>query len=107
MTNLRSFLSELERLNNAHAELPSYTAAILVATSHAVAVGALWRIYPHQVQTDAPVVWLVVLIGVGAVAGEETVTALEANVGGHRAQCARRRHCQRPAWPGLIKPAVA
>lgn len=86
LTNLRSFLSALERLNNAHADLPSYntdprwseganrarrfhdyTAAILVATSNAVAVGALWRIYPHQVQADAPVVWLVGTMAVGAV----------------------------------------
>lgn len=86
LTNLRSFLSALERLGNAHAQLPSYntdprwsvdanrarrfhdyTAAILVATSNAVAMGALWRIYPAQAHEGSLSLWLVGLVAIGAV----------------------------------------
>jgi hypothetical protein len=86
LTNLRSFLSTLERLDNAHNALPSYntdpqwsdganrarrfhdyTAAILVATSNAVAVGALLRIYPLQARLDSPAVWLTGLVTLGSV----------------------------------------
>lgn len=86
LTNLRSFLSVLERLGNAPGGLPSYntdpqwsqganrarrfhdyTAAILVATSNAVAVGALLRIYPHQAELNSPAVWITGAVALGSV----------------------------------------
>jgi hypothetical protein len=87
LTNLRSFLSALEQLDDAHLALPSYntdprwsddanrarryhdyTAAVLVAAGNGVALGALWRIYPTHVGWDAPVIWLTTLVALGSVA---------------------------------------
>ena len=67
ITNLRSFLSTLERLDNAHETLPSYNtdphwshgankarrfhdyaAAVLAAGGNAVGLGAAWAIYPSR-----------------------------------------------------------
>lgn len=86
LTHLRRFLAELEQIGNAHQELPSYnsdpawaagtngarrlhdySAALLVAAAHAVALGALWRIYPGQLGWDAAVLWIIALSGLAAV----------------------------------------
>jgi O-antigen/teichoic acid export membrane protein len=81
LSNLRSFLSALERLDNAHAELPSYntdpqwsiaanrarrlhdyTAALLVLSANAIALGALQRLYPQEIGHASAVVWLIGLV---------------------------------------------
>ena len=86
LTNLRRFLSVLERLDNVPSVLPSYntdpqwsqganrarrfhdyTAAMLVGASNAVAVGALWRIYPQQAGWDQPLIWLTIGVALAAV----------------------------------------
>jgi hypothetical protein len=67
ISNLREFLAELERLDNAHASLPSYNtdprwsagankarrfhdlaAAILAIGGNAIGLGAAWKIYPQR-----------------------------------------------------------
>jgi len=67
ISNLRLFLAELERLDNAHISLPSYNtdprwsaganrarrfhdfaAAILAVGGNAIGLGAAWRIYPQR-----------------------------------------------------------
>lgn len=72
ITNLRIFLSELERLDNAHEQLPSYNthpkwamdanrarrfhdyaSAILVAGGNIVGLGAAYKIYPTRI-AEAP-----------------------------------------------------
>jgi hypothetical protein len=81
-------MAQLEQIDNAHQQLPSYnsdpawaadtnrtrrlhdfSAALLVAAAHAVGLGALWRIYPGHVGMDTPVLWIIGLSGVAAVAG--------------------------------------
>jgi hypothetical protein len=75
LTNLRSFLSTLERLNNAHEALPSYNtdprwsmdankarrfhdfaSAVLVAAANAIAIGAMYKIYPERLGNNALVI---------------------------------------------------
>jgi hypothetical protein len=67
ISNLRQFLAELERLDNAHTSLPSYNtdprwsaganrarrfhdlaAAILAVGGNAIGLGAAWKIYPQR-----------------------------------------------------------
>jgi len=67
ISNLRQFLAELERLDNAHTSLPSYNtdprwstganrarrfhdlaAAILALGGNAIGLGAAWKIYPQR-----------------------------------------------------------
>lgn len=86
LTHLRRFMSALEQLGNAHHHLPSYntdptwaagtngmrrlhdySAAMLVAAAHAVAMGALWRIYPDEMGRQSPAMWICGLSGVAAV----------------------------------------
>ncbi|QPF73895.1 hypothetical protein G8A07_13850 [Roseateles sp. DAIF2] len=86
LTHLRRFLAELERLGNEPQELPGYnadpawaagtndarrlhdySAALLVAAAHAVALGALWRIYPGETGWLAPAPWICGLSGLAAV----------------------------------------
>ncbi len=86
LTQLRRFLATLERHGNAHLELPSYnsdpawaagtngarrlhdySAALLVASAHSVALGTLWRIYPEEIGWQAPEVWICGLSGLAAV----------------------------------------
>lgn len=81
ITNLRRFLSTLERLDNAHEQLPSYntdshwargankarkmhdlTAAILVAGSNGIAIGAAWHIYPERIAENPLTLWITALV---------------------------------------------
>ncbi len=85
ITNLRHFISTLEKLHNAHAVLPSYNtdprwaegankarrfhdfaAAVLVAGGNAIGIGAVIRIYPERVAENQLVVWLVGLVAVAS-----------------------------------------
>lgn len=80
ITNLRRFLATMERLDNAHEHLPSYntdprwtsganaarhmhdlSAAILVAGSNAIALGAAWHIYPDRLAHN-PVIVVITLV---------------------------------------------
>ena len=83
ITNLRHFLSALERLNNAHQQLPSYNtdprwsagankarrfqdfaSAILVAGGNAIGLGAVFKIYPERVAENPAVVWITGIVAV-------------------------------------------
>jgi len=85
ITNLRAFLSELERLQNAHVELPSYNtdpkwamgankarrfhdyaAAVLVVGGNTIGLGAVLKIYPEHMAEHHVVVWLSVAIAIGS-----------------------------------------
>jgi hypothetical protein len=86
LTNLRSFLSTLERLNNAHEELPSYNtdprwsfdankarrfhdyaSAVLVAAANAVGLGAVYKIYPERMAGNAPALWTTGIVAAACV----------------------------------------
>jgi len=77
LTNLRSFMATLERLDNAHEELPSYNtdprwsqnansarrfhdyaSAMLVGAGNLIAIAAFSNIYSERVSGFSPVVWL-------------------------------------------------
>jgi hypothetical protein len=77
LTNLRSFLSTLERLNNAHKDLPSYNtdsrwsmhankarrfhdyaSAVLVASANAIGIAAVAKMYPERVADNLAIMWL-------------------------------------------------
>lgn len=79
ITNLRQFLSELEQLENANERLPSYNtdprwaleankarrfqafaAAILVAGSNAMGLGAVIKIYPERIAEHPLIIWVTV-----------------------------------------------
>ncbi|WP_194725607.1 hypothetical protein [Noviherbaspirillum malthae] len=83
LTNLRHFLSTLERLNNAHLALPSYNtdprwsqsankarrfhdfaSAVLVAAGNAIAIGAVSKIYPERIADNRPVIWVTAMVAV-------------------------------------------
>ncbi|MBS1158054.1 MAG: hypothetical protein H6R15_473 [Proteobacteria bacterium] len=83
ITNLRSFLSSLERLGNAHHQLPSYNtdprwangvnkvrrfhdyaAAVLASGANAIGIGVVLRLYPDRL-ADKPL--LIGLLIVGAI----------------------------------------
>lgn len=83
LTNLRHFLSTLERLNNAHLALPSYNtdprwslsankarrfhdfaSAVLVAAANAIAVGAVIKIYPERIADNRLVLWVTAMVAV-------------------------------------------
>jgi hypothetical protein len=87
ITNLRRFLSALERLNDAHQQLPSYnthpdwsagankarrfhdyTAAVLVAGGNTIGLGAVADIYPERIAAAPIAIWLSIIIAVIAVA---------------------------------------
>lgn len=87
LTNLRQYLSELERLNNCLA-LPSYNTetrwaanankarrfhdiacAVLVISCNGIALGLFYQMYPEQFKLTSPTVWptsIVALASVGA-----------------------------------------
>ena len=86
ITNLRRFMSALERLEDAHEELPSYNthpewavgankarrfhdyaAAVLVAGGNAIGLGAVLKIYPDRVAASPATFWLSVAIAVASV----------------------------------------
>jgi hypothetical protein len=83
ITNLRHFMSTLERLGNEAGELPSYNtdpgwsrganrarrfhdyaAAVLVASGNAVGIGAILRIYPERMAENPVMVWITIVTGV-------------------------------------------
>lgn len=83
ITNLRSFLSVLERLHNAHEDLPSYNtdprwamgankarrfhdyaAAVLVAGGNSIAIGAVVKIYPERMAENPWIVWVTAVVAV-------------------------------------------
>ncbi|MGZ3158002.1 MAG: hypothetical protein ACXU7H_02865 [Burkholderiaceae bacterium] len=85
ITNLRQFVSALERLDNAHEVLPSYNtdpkwamgankarrfhdfaAAVLVAGGNAIGLGAVIKIYPERVAENPLVVWCVALVAIAS-----------------------------------------
>jgi len=86
ITNLRRFMSALERLDDAHERLPSYNthskwavgankarrfhdyaASVLVAGGNAIGLGAVVKIYPQRI-ADAPgTLWLAVILAVASV----------------------------------------
>lgn len=77
ITNLRRFLSALERLDDAHERLPSYNthpewavganrarrfhdyaAAVLATGGNAVGLGAAWALYPQRVADTPATLWV-------------------------------------------------
>ena len=77
ITNLRHFLSVLERLDNAHETLPSYNTdprwsmgankarrfhdfatAVLVAGGNGIGLGAVIKIYPQRMADTPAVLWI-------------------------------------------------
>lgn len=85
ITNLRRFLSELERLDNAHQRLPSYNtdpkwaktanearrfhvfaAAILVVGANTIGLGAVIKIYPERIAENPIAIWLSAIIAVAS-----------------------------------------
>jgi hypothetical protein len=77
LTNLRQYLSELERLNNLDLELPSYnteprwaiaanqgrqfhdfTCAVLVAACNAISLGAICKMYPEYWRPTSLFIWI-------------------------------------------------
>ena len=87
ITNLRHFLSALERLGNAHESLPSYNtdpkwamgankarrfqdfaAAVLVAGGNAIGLGAVIKIYPERMAENPLVVGGSVLVAIVSLA---------------------------------------
>jgi len=86
LTQLRSFLAALERIGQDEHGLPGYntdpawslaandarrfhdySAALLVAATNALGLGALWRMYPGHVGWDAVVVWINALTALASV----------------------------------------
>jgi hypothetical protein len=85
ISNLRKFLSELEKLHDAHAVLPSYNtdpkwaiganrarrfhdyaAAMLVAGGNAIGLGAVLKIYPERMAENSEIVWISGVIAICA-----------------------------------------
>lgn len=83
ISNLRGFLSQLERLQNAHLELPSYNtdpkwaaganrarrfhdyaAAMLVAGGNAIGLGAVLEIYPERMAGNPAIFWISSVIAI-------------------------------------------
>jgi len=81
ITNLRSFLSSLERIGNAHHQLPSYNtdprwatgvnkvrrfhdyaAAVLASGANAIGIGVVLRLYPEHL-ADRPLIVTLLVIG--------------------------------------------
>lgn len=87
ITNLRNFLSTLERLNNIHLDLPSYNtdprwargankvrcfqdyaAAVLAAGANAMGIATVFRIYADRIAGNNFLLWLPVIGAVASVA---------------------------------------
>lgn len=83
LTNLRRFLSQLERLNDAHLNLPSYNtdprwthganrarryhdyaSATLAATANALAIATVYGIHPERMAANGAVIWLIAVVAV-------------------------------------------
>ncbi|HVK99905.1 MAG TPA: hypothetical protein VM553_08835 [Dongiaceae bacterium] len=86
ISNLRTFLSGLERLENAHLELPSYNTeprwssaankarryrdlatCLFVIAGNAMGLGAAWKIYPDRLAEYAWFMWGSVTLAVGSI----------------------------------------
>ena len=86
ITNLRRFMSALERIEDAHEILPSYNthskwavgankarrfhdyaAAVLVAGGNAIGLGAVIKIYPERIAEAPGTLWFSVAIAVGSI----------------------------------------
>jgi hypothetical protein len=86
LTNLRRFLSALERLDEAHLQLPSYNTdprwsaeanrarrlhnwagALLVAGGNTLALTSLAHAYPHRMAADSVAVWFTAVVALGCV----------------------------------------
>lgn len=87
IANLRNFLSTLEQLDNAHVSLPSYhvdpvwtnaanrarrfhvfAAAVLVAGSNGIGLGAVMEIYPQRIAQNPLILWLTATVAVASIA---------------------------------------
>jgi multisubunit Na+/H+ antiporter MnhB subunit len=87
LTNLRQYLSELERLNNSSMDLPSYNTetrwsagankgrrfhdfacALLVAACNSIALGVFYKIYPEHFKPSSFVIWVTVMTTLVSVA---------------------------------------
>lgn len=85
ITNLRHFMSTLERMGNEGQQLPSYNtdpkwarganqarrfqdyaAAVLVAGGNAIGIGAMLRIYPERMADNPPMVWITIVTAVAS-----------------------------------------
>lgn len=85
ITNLRHFLSTLERLDDAHTRLPSYNtdpvwavgankarrfqdyaSAVLVAGGNAIGLGAVIKIYPERIAANQFVIWITAIIALAS-----------------------------------------
>ncbi|CAG0954652.1 hypothetical protein MTYP_00389 [Methylophilaceae bacterium] len=83
ITNLRHFLSTLERLGSAHESLPSYNtdprwamgankarrfhdfaAAVLVAGGNAIGLGAVIKIYPDRMAENPLAIWITAAVAI-------------------------------------------
>lgn len=81
LTNLRQYLSELERLDNNNLNLPSYNTeprwavgankarrfhdfacAVLVMACNAIALGVFHRIYPEHFQPNSLAIWITIVV---------------------------------------------
>jgi hypothetical protein len=85
ITNLRRFLAELEKLDNAHTHMPSYNtdpkwamgankarrfhdyaAAVLVTGGNAIGLGAFVSIYPEQVAEHPAMIFIAIAAAIGS-----------------------------------------
>lgn len=86
LTNLRQYLSELERLNNTNLDLPSYNAesrwtvsankarrfhdfacAVLVGACNTIALGVFYKTYPEHFKPSSLVIWVTGVVALGSV----------------------------------------
>lgn len=86
LTNLRQYLSELERLNNINRDLPSYNTetrwavgankarryhdfacAVLVAACNSIALGIFYQIYPDHFKLNSLVIWVTGIVALVSV----------------------------------------
>ncbi|AFY30796.1 hypothetical protein [Calothrix sp. PCC 7507] len=87
LTNLRHYLSELERLNNTSLDLPSYNTesrwtvnankarrfhdlacALLVGACNTIALGVFYKMYPEHFKPSSLVIWVTGVVALGSVA---------------------------------------
>jgi hypothetical protein len=93
LTNLRQYLSELERLGNTNLDLPSYNVeprwavgankgrrfhdfacALLVMACNAIALGVFYRIYPEHFKPNSLAIWVTIVVALISVAAFLLIT---------------------------------
>lgn len=93
LTNLRQYLSELERLNNTNLDLPSYNTeprwavgankarrfhdfacAVLVMACNAIALGVFYRVYSEHFKPNAIAIWMTTVVALVSVAALLSIT---------------------------------